>query len=55
MTPPNQGLVQKWGSGGSSACRDCVVGGMESLSEFGTERTIIDRASNLEQQVSATP
>jgi hypothetical protein len=48
-SPPLLGLVQNWGSGGSSGWRERVVGWMEFLSEFGTERIIIDRASNLKQ------
>jgi len=43
------GLVQNWGSGGNCGWRERVVGWMESLSEFGTERTIIDRTPNLKQ------
>jgi hypothetical protein len=43
------GLVQNWGSGGNSGWRERVVGWMEFLSEFGTKRTIINRAPNLKQ------
>ena len=47
------GLVQNWGSGSNSGWRERVVGLMVFLSEFGTERTIIDHAPNLKQWVGA--
>ena len=42
-----------WGSGGNGGWRECVIGWMEFLSEFGTERTVVDCAPNLKQQVRA--
>jgi hypothetical protein len=48
-----QGPPRIWGSGGNSGREECVVGWMEFLSEFGTERTVVDRAPNLKQQVRA--
>lgn len=44
---------RNWGSGGNGGWRECVVGWMEFLSEFGTERTVVDRAPDLKQQVRA--
>jgi hypothetical protein len=51
--PTPQGPPRIWGSGGNSGREECVVGWMEFLSEFGTERTVVDRAPNLKQQVRA--
>ena len=45
------GLPQKWGLGGNRRLRMWVVGGLESLSEAGTERAIVDGAANLEQKI----
>src|SRR6202048_3166214 len=46
------GLPQKWGLCGNRCLRTWVVGGAESLSEAGTERAIVDCATNLEQKIS---
>jgi hypothetical protein len=48
------GLPQKWGSGGNRGWRMCIVGGLESLSESGTERAVVDRAANLEQEIGTS-
>jgi hypothetical protein len=48
------GLPQKWGSGGDRGWRMCIVGGLESLSESGTERAVVDRAANLEQEIGTS-
>jgi len=50
---PTAGLSQDWGSGGDRHWRVWIVGWLESLSEAGPERAIIDGAPNLEQQVGA--
>jgi len=47
------GLSQDWGAGGDRHWRVWIVGWLESLSEAGLERAIIDGAPNLEQQVGA--
>jgi hypothetical protein len=47
------GPPRNWGSGGNGGWREFVVGWMEFLSEFGTERTVVDRAPDLKQQVRA--
>ena len=49
------GLPRKWGSGGKGGWRESVVGSVKFLSVLGIERSIIDRAANLKQQVGATP
>jgi hypothetical protein len=41
------------GSGGNGGWRESVVGWLEFMSEFGTERTVVDRAPNLKQKVRA--
>jgi len=48
-----KGLSQVWGSGGDRHWRAWIVGWLESLSEAGTERAIIDGATDLEQQIGA--
>jgi len=48
------GLPQDWGSGCDRHWRIWIVGWLESLSEAGPERAIIDGARNLEQQVGPT-
>ena len=50
---PPTGLPQDWGSGGYRHWRAGIIGWLEFLSEAGTERAIIDSATNLEQQVGA--
>jgi hypothetical protein len=51
---PGRGLPQSWGScGGHGHCRVRIVGWLESLSEARVESTIIDRATNLKEQVGA--
>jgi len=47
------GLSQVWGSGGDRHRWAWIVGWLESLSEAGTERAIIDGATDLEQQIGA--
>ena len=42
---------QVWGSGGNHRLRVCIVCGLESLSKAGTERAVINRTANLEQQI----
>jgi hypothetical protein len=32
----------------------CIGGGMESLSGTGTERAVVDRAANLEQEIGTS-
>jgi len=49
----SSGLSQDWGSGRDRHWRVWIVGWVESLSEAGTERAVIDGAPNLEQQVRA--
>jgi Tn3 transposase DDE domain len=51
VTGHDLGLPQKWGLGGNRRLRMWVVGGLESLSEAGTERAIVDGAANLEQKI----
>ena len=53
FTPGFRGLPQDWGSGGDRDWRGWIVGGLEFLSEAGTERAIVDGATNLEQQIGA--
>ena len=53
LTAENWGLPQDWGSGGDRDWRGWIVGGLEFLSEAGTERSIVDGATNLEQQIGA--
>src|SRR5260370_25137733 len=48
------GLLQKWGSGGNRCLRKWVVGGLESLSEAGAERAIVNSAANLEQKIGTS-
>jgi len=48
-----EGPSRDWGSGGDRHWRAWIVGWVESLSEAGTERAIIDGAPNLQQQVGA--
>jgi plasmid stabilization system protein ParE len=48
---PSAGPSQVWGSGGNGRLRVCIIGGLESLSEAGTERPIVDGAANLEQEI----
>jgi hypothetical protein len=51
------GPSQVWGSGGNRRLRVCIVSGVESLSEAGAERPIVDGAANLQQEIgpSARP
>ena len=37
----------------TAACGERIVGGVESLSEAGAERAVVDGAANLEQQIGA--
>jgi hypothetical protein len=48
------GLPQKWGAGGDRRWRICIVDGPESLSESGSERAVVDRAANLEQEIGTS-
>src|SRR3954447_26882807 len=45
------GPSQVWGSGGDGRLRVCIVSGLESLSEAGAERPIVDGAANLKQTI----
>ena len=49
------GPSQVWASGHNRYLRVCIVSGLESLSEAGAERAIVDGAANLEQPVGAAP
>src|SRR3954471_18679792 len=51
------GPSQVWGSGGNGRLRKRVISGLESLSEAGAERAVIDGAANLKQEIgpSARP
>ena len=47
------GTAASLGSGGDRDWRGWIVGGLEFLSEAGTERAIVDGATNLKQQIGA--
>lgn len=42
------------GSGGNRQLRKRIVSGLESLSEAGAKRAIVDRAANLQQEIGAS-
>jgi DNA-binding NtrC family response regulator len=50
-----RGTAARLGSRGYSHLRVRIVGGLEALSEAGAKSAIIDCASNLKQQIGATP
>src|SRR5215469_18353717 len=56
MTPSAwwKGPSQVWGSGGNGRLRERVVGGLESLSEVGAERPIVNGAADLEQEIGSS-
>jgi hypothetical protein len=49
------GAAQEWGSGGDRHQRRRIVCGLEFLSIGGTEGAVIDGATNLQQEIGATP
>ena len=49
------GLPQNWGSGGDRDWRGWIVGGLEFLSEAGTERAVVDGTANLQEEIGAAP
>jgi hypothetical protein len=48
------GPSQVWGSGGNGRLRVRIVSRVESLSEAGAERPIVDGAANLQQEIGAS-
>ena len=48
-----EGPAQDWGSGCDRHWRGWIVCGLEFLSKGGTERAIIDGATNLQQEIGA--
>src|SRR5271166_2855178 len=48
------GLPQVWGSGRYRHWWVCIVGGLEFLSESGTERPIVNGAANLQQEIGTS-
>jgi CRP/FNR family transcriptional regulator, nitrogen fixation regulation protein len=50
-----QGAAQEWGSDGDRHRRRGIVRGPEFLSIGGTEGAVVDRATNLRQEIDATP
>src|SRR5208337_4769319 len=52
----HSGTAWRLGVSGRNRClRERIVGGLESLSEAGAERAIIDGAANLKQKIRPSP
>src|SRR5208283_2225253 len=53
---PTRGTAWRLGVSGRNRClRERIVGGLESLSEAGAERAVIDGAANLKQKIRPSP